>query len=147
MGEYMKVDNIDEKLIVYLRDIDSDDLELLCEDVISKLKDYYNIELRGFYDVYIYIDQAYGTIMEFILEELDLYYDYSKVDLHIINKQQTFLYEVNDILDLNVDTFYLYQNKYYIPLEHMALQDFEFGRVVYHDTNDILNSGIKCKIS
>ena len=142
----MKVDSIDNKIIIYLRDINSSDLEELCRDVINKLNDYYNIELKGFYDVIIYIDSKYGSVLEFILEDLDLYYDYSKVDLHIIKKDVNFLYQVDDILDLNIDKFYLYHNKYYIPLDNLTLRNIEFGRIIYQNTNQIIRNGsLMCK--
>ncbi len=137
----MRVDNIDEKLIVFLKGIIDDDLEHLCRKTINKLKKYYDIELKGFYNVNIFIDNNYGTILEFSLEDLDLYYDYSKVDLHIIKKEIIFLYQVDDILDFKAKSFYFYKDKYYIPLDSINLKETEFVKLIYNNTNEIINDG------
>lgn len=142
----MKVDNIDDKIIIYLRDMYSDDLEDLCQNIIEKLKKYYNIQLKGFYEVNMYVDKTYGTVLEFNLEELDLYYDYNDIDLHIIKKDGTFLYQVDDIFDINIDYFYLYNNNFYIPVLGQNNIDCEFGKLIYHHTKEIIDKGIKCKV-
>lgn len=141
MGECMKVEYVDNKLIVYLRDIIIDDIEELCQDIIAKLERHFNIILKGFYDVNVYIDQRYGIVLEFIMEELDLYIDFSKVELHLIENNNSFLYEIFDILDVNVKKFYLYDGKYYITLDNVDNSNIEFGRIIYKNTEEIINKG------
>lgn len=141
MGECMKVEYVDNKLIVYLRDIIIDDIEELCQDIIDKLERHFNIVLKGFYDVNVYIDQRYGIVLEFIMEELDLYIDFSKVELHLIENNNSFLYEIFDILDVNVQKFYLYDGKYYITLDNVDNSNIEFGRIIYKNTEEIINKG------
>lgn len=136
----MKIDYSHEKIIVYLLSNFDEDLEELCLNVINKLKKYFNIELKGFYDVNIYRDINYGTILEFVLEQSELYIDFTKVDLHISDFSNTsFLYEIEDILDVDVNKFYLYDNKYYISLDHLDIKNTEFGNLIYKDTDNIIS--------
>lgn len=136
----MKIDYSHEKIIVYLLSNFDEDLEELCLNVINKLKKYFNIELKGFYDVNIYRDINYGTILEFVLEQSELYIDFTKVDLHISDFSSTsFLYEIEDILDVDVNKFYLYDNKYYISLDDLDIKNTEFGNLIYKDTDDIIS--------
>ncbi len=141
MGECMKVEYVDNKLIVYLKEISIDDIEELCQDTIDKLEHHFNIILKGFYDVNVYIDQRYGVVLEFIMEELDLYIDFSKVELHLIENNNKFLYEIFDILDVNVNKFYLYNGRYYITLDNVDNSNVEFGRIIYKNTDDIITNG------
>ncbi len=128
-------------LIIYLKDIIVDDIEDLCQDIIDKLERYFNIILKGFYDVNVYVDKRYGIVLEFIMEELDLYIDFSKVELHFIENNNNFLYEIFDILDVNVKQFYLYNGKYYITLDNVDNSNIEFGRIIYKNTEEIINKG------
>lgn len=141
MGECMKVEYVDNRLIVYLKETSVDDIEDLCQDLIEKLGNYFNIELKGFYDVYVYIDKRYGIVLEFIMEELDIYIDFSKAELHLIENNNNFLYEIFDILDVNVNKFYLYNGRYYITLDNVDNSNIEFGRIIYKNTEDIINNG------
>ena len=141
MGECMKVEYVDNMLIIYLKDIIVDDIEDLCQDIIDKLELYFNIILKGFYDVNVYVDKRYGIVLEFIMEELDLYIDISKVELHFIDNINNFLYEIFDILDVNVKQFYLYNGKYYISLDNVDNSNIEFGRIIYKNTEEIINKG------
>ena len=136
----MKIDYSHEKIIVYLLSNFDEDIEELCLNVINKLKKYFNIELKGFYDVNIYRDINYGTILEFVLEQSELYIDFTKVDLHISDFSNTsFLYEIEDILDVDVNKFYLYDNKYYISLNDLDIKNTEFGNLIYKDTDNIIS--------
>lgn len=128
-------------LIIYLKDIIVDDIEDLCQDIIDKLERHFNIILKGFYDVNVYVDKRYGIVLEFIMEELDLYIDFSKVELHFIENNNNFLYEIFDILDVNVKQFYLYNEKYYITLDNVDNSNIEFGRIIYKNTEEIINKG------
>lgn len=141
MGECMKVEYVDNMLIIYLKDIIVDDIEDLCQDIIDKLERHFNIILKGFYDVNVYVDKRYGIVLEFIMEELDLYIDFSKVELHFIENNNNFLYEIFDILDVNVKQFYLYNEKYYITLDNVDNSNIEFGRIIYKNTEEIINKG------
>lgn len=141
MGECMKVEYVDNRLIIYLKETSVDDIEDLCQDLIEKLRNYFNIELKGFYDVYVYIDKRYGIVLEFIMEELDIYIDFSKAELHLIENNNNFLYEIFDILDVNVKRFYLYNGRYYIALDDVDNSNIEFGRIIYKNTEDIINNG------
>lgn len=145
----MRVKCLDDKLIVYQKDATTSNLEELCRNIINKLKKYYNIDLKGFYNVNIFEDKDYGVVIEFILEDIDFYYDYSKVDLHIIKKEVTFLYQATDLLNLSSNYGYYYHNQYYIKVKDMELSDWDFGELVYQNTDEIITNGkiIKCKFA
>ncbi len=141
MGECMRVDSVDKKIIVYLKKADTSDVDSLCQNIIAKLKKYYDMTFSGFYEAFIYNDCHYGAVIEFIADDLDLYYDYSKVDLHIIKKDVTFLYQIDDILSLDVKPFYYYQGNYYIDIKQIDINNIEFGKLVYLNTDEILKDG------
>lgn len=136
----MKVEYKDNILIIYLRNISTDDIKELCIDTINKLNKYYNIDLKGFYTINLYIDNSYGIVMEIKIDESDLYLDYDSIDLHIITHSSIFLYEVDDILDLNIDKYYSYDDKYYIDIDN--IYNIEFIKLIYKDTDNIIKNMI-----
>ncbi len=136
----MKVDYCDEKVIIYLVDNYSEDLEELCFDIVDKLNKFFDIQLKGFYDVEIYRDINYGTVLEFTLEQSDLYIDFTKIDLHISDyNNYKFLYEIDDIFDIDVKKIYLYNNKIYTPIDKLKIENIEFGKLVYKNTDVIIH--------
>lgn len=137
----MRVEYCDDILVVYLKLKKVGDIEELCKDIISRLEKYFNIKLKGFYDVNIYIDSNYGVVLEFNKEDISSYIDYDKIDVHVNKIDTIFLYEVFDILDINITSFYYYENKYYIKTDNVDNNILEYVKVVYKDTIDIFNNG------
>ena len=88
----MKIDFIDEKIIIYLRDtFFNDDIKSATMDVKNifiRLITYYHIKLSGLYDVYAYENKKYGTILE-IIKKHDLF-NSDIIDLKI--KFRIFIY-------------------------------------------------------
>ncbi len=138
----MKVECIDNDIIIYLKDISTDNYNELCIDIINKLNKYFNTYLKGFYTVNIYIDKSYGIVMEIKVDDNDLYLDYDTIDLHIITHNSIFLFEVDDILDLDIDKYYTYKDKYYIDIDN--IYNLEFIKVIYKGTKNIIKN-MKCK--
>ena len=138
----MKVEYNVDNLVIYFKIMDKLDDEELCNYIINKLDKYYNIKLKGFYDVNIYSDNNYSVI-EFIEDNIDVSDYYNRVDLHINNIPIKLLYCIEDIFDLNINYFYLYNNKYYIFIDDVNINNIEFGKIEYKDIDDILNLGIK----
>lgn len=135
----MKLVIKDNTYIVYLKGYYNKDLKDMCMYATELMEKYYNIKLKGFYDATIYFDKKYGNIIEFVGDELNNYYDYSKVDFHIINIEEKFLLEIDDIFYKKLKYFYLYNDKYYIELNNV---DTEMGYVKYKDTDKIRNNKI-----
>lgn len=142
MGEYMKVEYIDDKIIIYTLEHNIDSLEDYCNELVDILTNNYNVKLKGFYHVNAYIDKEYGTVFEFNLEDRDLYIDFSKIDLHIIKYDVSFLFEVEDILDIDCNKFIIYENKYYINSKSIDNNNIEFVKLVYRNTDKIRKNGI-----
>ena len=67
----VRVDYKNDTIIIYLKDVIKDDLKSLSYVVSSKLNKYYNIDLKGFYNVNAYMDNNYGTILEYINDSRD----------------------------------------------------------------------------
>ena len=123
----------------YLNDIDY--LEDYFRKIFIKLKEIYNIKIQGFCNVDVYICDS-DMVLE-IEEEQELvdYYE-DIVDMKISIHESTFLYEVLNIFNINKyinGSIFLYKNKFYIKKKDMNLNILEHLRLVYKDTNKIVN--------
>lgn len=163
----MKVDIIDENnIIVFLNQFFIKDMNFLDKNLLEdqfrklflKLKDIYNIEINGYYDINIYIDKYYGSILEIKKEEIE-YLDYfdDQIDMRIIiSKYSIFLYKIIDIFEIPKDILknsiiYKYQNNLYLELKK-KIDNIEMGKLlensflVYGVVSDkILKNGRKIK--
>jgi hypothetical protein len=123
----MKVEIVDDNTIVFLNKYitknldykDSKVLEPFLKKVFYKLELYYDIRIKGYYDVYIYVDNNYGAIFELVKDDLDyLEYDDSLIDMKIIVSDVKSLYKLNDVINLKVPyTLYNYKNNIYLDLD------------------------------
>lgn len=154
----MHIDVIDDlNVIIYLNhdkfeniDLnDKDDIEAYFKSLFNKLKDFYNININGYYDINIYHDKFYGIILD--LKKLDIdYIDYfdNQVEMSIRVIENTFLYQIDDIfwIDDNLleklDVISL-NNKLYIKLKS-DLNNIEFGKLI--EFGKIIYSEEACKI-
>lgn len=75
----------------------NEEIELFLKELIKKIKKIYNINIEGFYDVYVYIDKYYGIIFNFNKEKLEYYDCFNSVEMSINIKNVDFLYKVNDV--------------------------------------------------
>lgn len=150
----MKIVNQDENCMTiflnknYIKDLNFDikkDLEDYFKKMFLKLKRHYDINISGYYNIEVYIDDNYGLIMKLNKEEIE-YYDYfdNQIDMRIVIKNNKFLYRVmdpfimNDILDHNI---YLYKDRYYIDLinsvdEKIMMKIIEFSDILFDDEVD-----------
>ncbi len=134
-----------DNLVIYLKIKEKIDNEELCNDIINKLEKYYDIKLKGFYDVNLYKDNNY-IVVEFIEDNVDVSEYYSKADLHIKTILTKFLYCIDDILDIDTKYFYLYKDNYYIFYDDVNIKNIEFGNIIYKDVDDILYLGNKIEM-
>ena len=163
----MKVDIIDENnIIVFLNQFFTKDMNFLDKDLLEeqfknlflKLKDIYNIEINGYYDINIYIDKYYGSILDIKKEEIE-YLDYfdDQIDMRIIlSKYSVFLYKIIDIFEipkdiLNSSLVYKYQNNLYLELRK-KIDNIKIGKLLENSflvygpiTDKILKNGRKIK--
>lgn len=151
----MKIVSLDENCMTiflnkyYLKNLNFDiksDLETYFKNLFLRLNKYYNINITGYYNIDVYIDENYGLIIKLIKEDVQ-YYDYfdNQIDMRISLKNKKFLYGVNDLFDIsNLADFeiYLYNGKYYIDLLENNISDIdmmkliEFSDIVYDNTID-----------
>ena len=156
----MKIVNQDENCMTiflnkhYIRDLNFDiknDLESYFKNLFLKLKRYYDINISGYYNIEVYIDDNYGLIMKLNKEEIE-YYDYfdNQIDMRISIKNNKFLYSImdpfimNDILHHSIDV-YLYKDRYYIDLmdsvdEKIMMKVIEFSDILFDDEVDIVRN-------
>lgn len=161
----MKIVNLDNNCMTiflnkyYLNDINFDikkDLESYFKNLFLKLKKYYDINICGYYNIDVYIDNKYGLIMKLTKEEIE-YYDYfdNQIDMRITLSNNKFLYNVNDpfifddIINYNL---YLYKGKYYIDLigeisDSIMMKLIEFSDVVFDDEVDSIRKSSKIIMS
>lgn len=135
----MKLDIKDDIYIIYLKGYYNNDLKQMCLYAAELMDKYYKIKIKGFFDATIYYDRRYGNIIELKRDDINNYYDYSKLDFHIINIEEKFLFEIDDIFYTKLKYFYLYDDKYYIELRDNYN---EFYKIKYKNTDKIRNNKI-----
>ena len=145
----MKIKLDDDTIIIFLnkhitKDFDYSDtfnLEKELKKVFTKLSIYYGIELSGYYDIYLYIDNNFGAILECIKDSF--IYDDNFLDIRLTFKYSNFLYLVDDIKDYPfMHNIYLYDGKLYLEiLENIDSMTtsliIENSDVVYKDIDKI----------
>ncbi len=107
---------IDDGIAIFLGKLininDKNDIE---NKILKILKNNYNIDLNGYYNVDIYIDKNYGVIIKMKKDELDyLEYFTSALELNIEIKESSFLYKIDDIFNLEknlLNKFKIYKLK------------------------------------
>ena len=101
----MKVDFKNGNYIIYLNkynviNMDFSYTKVLENDLktlLLRLKKYYKINIQGYYNITIYVDDYYGAVLK--IEEDNDYYDYfdDTVALRLKKVKTKFLYEIDDI--------------------------------------------------
>lgn len=145
---------IDKKLIPKL---DENSISNYLKKILLKIKTKYQINIYGYYDVFIYVNEYYGIIIKLIREELEYlsYYD-KEIEMKIIVLDNQFFYEIEDIYKikqeiLDISDIYLYNNQIYLELKsdiNFTLYGYliENSKVIYEDTEKIKKEGNKIEI-
>nr|MBP3259297.1 hypothetical protein [Bacilli bacterium] len=151
----MKVDIVDDNIIVFLnkyitKDLDYNDskvLEVELKNIFDKLNLYHGIKIKGYYDVHIYIDDNFGIIIELIKDDID-YIDYDDIiDMKISINNVKLLYKIEDIFMFNkLGSIYLYKNNLYLEPNIYDIYLFENSEIVYKNIDDIRKYGRILKI-
>jgi len=143
----MKIEYIDNKLIIYLRNsfFKNYDIKELTKDIkelFSKLLYYYKIELSGLYEVMIYDNKKYGSILEIIKKE-DLF-NPNVIDIKLkLFKDKDFYFKTNDFFILSsYNNIYYDNNDYYININNIddINKVIEFGNILYNKKDNYLIS-------
>ena len=117
------IDN--NKFIVFLnKKFDLDDklkLEKYFKDLFYNLKNKYNMEVNGYYNINDYADKYYGTIIEMENEDLEYYTYFNQIDMEINVFKSSFYYKVDySFLDqdiLNKCFCYKYDDQIYLKIK------------------------------
>lgn len=121
----------------YLKNIDLNDTKTI-KNIIKSINKKYNIDLYGYVEVKIYIDNNYGVIINIKKEELE-YFDYFneelEMNIEIIN--DSFLYKIDEIYDkeqLKNKTTYKYKDNLYINID--KINNINLGKIL--ETSEII---------
>ena len=134
---------IDDNIVIflgktYLQNIDITDRSIIEKrllKIINQIKNKFNIELNGYYNVYIYKDNNYGFIIKMSKEELEyLEYFNNQIELNIEVIEDDFIYKVEDIFNLNknlLKKFIVYKNNdlFYLKAKE-NLTNIELGIIL-----------------
>lgn len=144
---YMKIEKRDDLIIVYLIDTFYSNLErkeLINEikKIFIRLTKYYNYELKGIFDVYLYENIKYGTVLEIISKD-ELLFRGEYIDINLkIYKNKNFYFKTKDYFVLKkYNNIYYYKDNYYINIENIDnyLKIMEHGTLLYKEKDNYLN--------
>ncbi len=121
--EYSKIDDIKDKILI----------EKYFKKLLLKLKKRYLIDVTGFYNVKVYIDNRYGMVIEFYKLDSDfIFLPNDIIDLKItFYKDAQFYLELDNNL-LIKDLIYLKKNnKYFVDIADIPTSLIEQGTICY----------------
>ena len=124
------------------------EIEEYLKKVFNRLKTYYDIEIKGFYDVCAYKDNRYGVILDIYKEDTLFEPMFNSIDMKITLQEENFLYKMEDYDFQNLGNIYYYKNCYYLDLtKELSSKEFlhliEVVEVVYKDVEQIKKYGKK----
>lgn len=143
----MKVEYYIDKIVIYVIDRkvsdDIDNIKDLLFDVFNNLVDNYDIDIKNNYNINIYINNAYGVIVEMIKLEEDNINNINSLGLNILF-DKLFLYEMDDPLDYIGGEIYYYDNKYYLNTTKVDAKLIENSKLIYDNlVYKVLGRGVK----
>ena len=136
----MKLVFENNKIIICLNGkliLDDTKLETYFKNLFLKLKNKYNVKIAGYYDINVYTDKIYGSIIEMENQELDYYNYFDQVDMEIKIVKNSFLYQIDyDYLTkeiLSKTTLYKFNDKLYLKIVDNTIlnQLLECSKVIY----------------
>ena len=141
----MKIEIIDDKLIVYLRNIffEGENIKNITgeiRDIFNKLLNYHHINLSGLYEVIAYDNIKYGTILEIIKKD-DLFHS-SIIDIKvkIIKNKDFYLCTKDYFIFKDKTSVYYDDNYYYINIKEVDNINniIEFVKIIYNEKDNYL---------
>ena len=147
-----KIDNsyiiklLDNKINVY----DTNQLEEITTKIIKKIN--YNYKLNNYIHLEFYLNDNYGTIIKLKDYNKAFIISDDKTVKITIHTESPFLYQI-DYFDIDKNklikqNIYYYKNKFYLEINsNINKKDYlnllELSEVIYEDTFDIIDKGIK----
>lgn len=140
----MKVSIEDENnFIVFLNNKkfdfeEKEELEEQFRSIFKQIKQRYKFDVSGYYEISVYKDNLYGTILSIEKEELE-YFNYfdNQIEMRIIiSPYETFIYKLQDN-DLNISlnncNVYLYLGNIYLK-PNKKIKNIEFAKLLEYTT-------------
>ena len=123
----------------------------LTKEIIKKINK--KNKLYGLTYLEIYQDINYGTIIK-VKNDKTIYYKKDEIEIKIIIHTDTPLLYKIDYFDIKKDyknKIYYYKNNFYLELENKINKDkylklLEVSEVIYEDTHQIINNGLKINV-
>ena len=155
----MKIEMINNNFfIIYLKKViinsvdfnRREELEDYFKSLFVKLKRIYNVDIKGYYNIKVFIDKYYGVVLEIKKEDVE-YYSYfdNSVDMRISCINEPFYYELSDLYGiekiLNKLNIYKSDNRLLVSIKEI-LDDSEmsllseFSTLIYD--NNTINSNL-----
>ena len=149
----MKREIIGEKVVLYLynyffKSLDRDNITKEIKDIFIRLIKYYKLKINGIYEVLVYENKSYGTILEIVkLEELLFHPDLIDIKVKIFKDINIYLKTNNYfILDKFKDIYYK-DNNYYIYIKNInnIINIIEFIDIIYNEKDNYLDNMLLIK--
>ncbi len=154
----MRIDIIDENNFVLfiidkkiIPDLEEEEISEYLKKVFLKIKDKYNIDIYGYYNVTIFLDNNYGMIIKLNHEDEYISYYDKQIEMKIVIADTEIFYKIeninmlsNEILKLG--ELYLYKDELHFRLvkdiSFMELGHLiENSRILYESTSEIKENG------
>ena len=140
----MKIEGIDDKLIIYLRDYyftdNLKDITKEIKDLFNRLFNYYHIELSGLYEVIIFDNKKYGSVLE--INKKENLFNSKLIDVKVkMFKNNNFYFKTKDYFIINkYNSIYYDNNYYYININNIDNLNkvIEFGNIIYNEKDNYL---------
>jgi hypothetical protein len=106
-------------------DINKETIQKYLKTVFIHLKDNYNMNIYGYFNINCYINNNYGMILEIKEESIGFPFYSKKTDMKLtFYNDSKFLYNIDnyfikDILDSNDYTLYAKDNEYYLDINNL----------------------------
>ena len=149
----MKIEVTDEKTILYLENYyfktkDKENLTKEIKDIFIKLIKYYKFNFSGIYEVNIFENNKYGTILEIIKKD-ELLFSRDLIDIKVKIKKYSHLYlKTKDYFVFkDYKDIYYQDNNYYIDIKGIDnyLKVIESCEIIYNQKDNYLTNMLLIK--
>ena len=149
----MKIEIIDEKIVLYLynyffKSLDKDNITKEIKNIFIRLIKYYKLKINGIYEVFVYENKKYGTILEIIKqEELLFHKDLIDIKVKIFKDVNIYLKSDNYFIFDKFKNIYYKDNNYYIDIKNInnLINIIEFIDIIYNEKDNYLDNMLLIK--
>lgn len=143
----------DEKIVLYLYDYffnlsEKENVTKKIKKIFLKLIKYYSLKINGIYEVYLYENNKYGTVLE-IKKQAELLFNPDIIDIKLkIYKNVNFYLKTNNYFILEIyKNIYYKDNFYYIKIDEIDNINnlIEYVDIIYKEKDNYLNKMVFIK--